>query len=132
MYLLDTNLCIHLIRKRPVKLLERIMACDPEEVGLSVITLTELAHGVIKSRDPKRNRDALELFLAALQVLEYPAEAAFAYGQIRAELEQKGSSLGAMDLMIAAHARALGAVLVTNKPKEFRRVSGLETQNWLR
>ena len=132
MYLLDTSICIHLIRKRPAKLLDRILACDPEEVGLSVITLTELAHGVIKSQDPRRNRDALELFLAALQVLEFPAEAAFAYGQIRAQLEEKGSGLGAMDLMIAAHARALGATLVSNKPREFRRVSGLKTENWAR
>lgn len=132
MYILDTHFCIHLISKRPPKALDRLIACPPDQVGLSAITLSELAYGVSGSPTRERNREALELFLVALPVLEYPAEAAFAYGEIRAVLEQKGVILGAMDLMIAAHAVAVGATLVSNKPKEFRRVPGLQVENWAR
>lgn len=132
MFLLDTNICIYLIRKQPAKVLERLMACSPEDVALSVVTLSELAYGVSKSQAQEKNREALELFLSPFQVLDYPAEAAFAYGHIRAELERKGTPIGGMDLMIAAHAMATGATLVSNNLKEFRRVSGLKTENWAR
>ncbi len=132
MYLLDTNICIYLIRKQPPKVLERLMRCSPDEVALSVVTLSELAFGVSKSQSPQKNRTALELFLTPFQVLAYTAEAAFNYGEIRSELERKGTPIGAMDLMIAAHAKATGATLVSNNLKEFRRVSGLETENWAR
>lgn len=132
MYLLDTHISLHLIQKRPAKLLERLMACEPDEVGVSIMTLAELAYAVVKSEAPERSRAALELFLTAVQILEYPAEAAFAYAEIRAALEQQGSPMGAMDLMIAAHAVATGSTLVSNKPKEFRRVPGLTTENWAR
>jgi tRNA(fMet)-specific endonuclease VapC len=131
-YLLDTNICIYLIKKHPAKVLERLMSCSPEEVALSVVTVSELAYGVSKSLSQQKNRDALELFLSPFQVLAYPVEAAFAYGQIRAELERKGTPIGAMDLMIAAHAMAAGATLVSNNLREFRRVSGLMTENWVR
>ena len=132
MYLLDTNICIYLIRKHPAKVLERLMACSPDDVALSVVTLSELAYGVSKSQAQQKNREALELFLSPFQVLEYPADAAFAYGHIRAELEIKGTPIRGMDLMIAAHAVAAGATLVSNNLKEFRRVSGLKTENWAR
>jgi len=99
---------------------------------LSVVTLSELAYGVSKSQTPRENQQALELFLSPFQVLEYPTEAAFAYGHIRADLERKGTPIGGMDLMIAAHAMAMGAILVSNNLKEFRRVSGLKCENWVR
>ena len=132
MFLLDTNICTYLIKKRPAKVLERLMRCSPEDVALSVVTLSELAYGVSKSQAQQKNREALELFLCPFQVLEYPAEAAFAYGHIRAELERKGMPIGGTDLMIAAHAMATGATLVSNNLKEFRRVPGLKTENWAR
>jgi tRNA(fMet)-specific endonuclease VapC len=131
-YLLDTNICIYLIRKQSPKVLERLMACSPDEVALSVVTLSELAYGVSKSQAQAKNRASLELFLTPFRVLDYTVEVAFIYGEIRAELEQKGTPIGAMDLMIAAHAKAAGAILVSNNLKEFRRVSGLPTENWAR
>jgi tRNA(fMet)-specific endonuclease VapC len=131
-YLLDTNICIYLIRKQPPKVLERLMACSPDEVALSVVTLSELAYGVSKSQAQAKNRASLELFLTPFRVLDYTVEVAFAYGEIRAELEQKGTPIGAMDLMIAAHAKATGATLVSNNLREFRRVAGLQTENWAR
>lgn len=132
MYLLDTNICIYVIRKQPAKVLERLMACALDEVALSVVTLAELAYGVSKSQAPERNREALELFVAPFQVLEYDAKAAFAYGEVRSELERKGTPIGAMDLLIAAQALAIGATLVSNNLREFRRVPGLATENWAR
>jgi len=131
-YLLDTNICIYLIKKHPSKVLDRLMSCSPDDVALSAVTVSELAYGVSKSKVPRQNGEALQLFLAPFQILSYSPEAAFAYGDIRAELERKGTPIGGMDLMIAAHALALGATLVSNNLKEFRRVSGLTTENWAR
>jgi tRNA(fMet)-specific endonuclease VapC len=131
-FLLDTNICIYLIRKRPAKVLERLMTCSPEVVAVSVVTYCELSFGVSKSQAKQRNREALELFLAPFQVLEFPAGAALAYGEIRAELGRKGTPIGAMDLMIAAHALSIGATLVSNNLREFRRVPGLAVENWAR
>ena len=132
MYLLDTNICIYLIKKRPKKVLDRLLACSPEEVALSVVTLSELSYGVSKSKAQARNRAALELFLAPFQVLPYSVDAALAYGDMRAALERKGTPIGPMDLMIAAHAVALRATLVSNNIREFRRVPGLTLENWAR
>ena len=132
MYLLDTNICIYLIKKQPPKVVDRLMSCSPEEVALSAVTVSELAYGVSKSKAPRENAEALQLFLAPFQVLSYSLEAAFAYGDIRSELERKGTPIGGMDLLIAAHAMALGATLVSNNLREFRRVSGLATENWAR
>lgn len=132
MYLLDTNICIYLIKKHPAKVLERLTSCSPDEVALSTVTVSELAYGVSKSRAHRQNAEALQMFLAPFQVLSYSPEAAFVYGDIRAELERKGTPIGAMDLLIAAHAKALGATLVSNNLREFRRVPGLETENWAR
>jgi tRNA(fMet)-specific endonuclease VapC len=132
MILLDTQLCLHIIKKAPPKALERLLACSPDEVGLSVITLGELAHGVARSRAPQKNEQALQLFLAALQVVEFSAEAALLWGELRAQLDAKGIALGALDTMIAAHALSLGATLASSSPKPFRRISGLKVENWAR
>jgi tRNA(fMet)-specific endonuclease VapC len=131
-YLLDTNICIYLIKKHPSKVVDRLMSCSPDDVALSAVTVSELAYGVSKSKAREKNGEALQLFLAPFQVLPYSLEAALTYGDIRAELEAKGTPIGAMDLMIAAHAKALDATLVSNNLKEFRRVSGLRTENWVR
>lgn len=132
MYLLDTNICIYIIKKQPPRVLGHLMKLQPSEVGLSVVTLSELAYGVQKSSAPEKNRGALELFIAPFQVFEYSRKASFIYGEVRAALERKGTPIGAMDLMMAAHALALGATLVSNNLREFRRVHGLTTENWAR
>ncbi len=132
MYLLDTSLCILIIRKAPAKLLKRLDDCDPDEVALSAVTLSELTYGVSASAGSPKNREALELFLSAFQVLDYTAQAALAYGQVRSALAQKNVPIGAMDLMIAAHALSLGATLVSSEPKPFRAVPSLVVENWAR
>jgi len=130
-YLLDTNICIYIIKKRPTEVLERLVSLDPEEVGVSSITVAELEYGVAKSSRPRQNREALLNFLAPLQILAFDDQAAQHYGKIRAYLERKGQTIGAMDLLIAAHARSLSLTLVTNNEKEFSRVPGLTVENWV-
>lgn len=129
--MLDTNICIYLINKRPPKVLERFAQYELGEIGVSSITAAELAYGVAKSGSA-RNRDALEAFLLPLEIVDFDQKAAWAYGDIRSTLEQAGQPIGPLDTQIAAHARALGCVLVTNNVREFRRVSGLSVENWAR
>jgi tRNA(fMet)-specific endonuclease VapC len=132
MHLLDTSLCRHIIEKAPPKALGRLLECPPDAVGISVVTLGELAHGVAASRAPDKQRKALELFLAALQVVEYSVQAALTYGELRAQLEEKGVEMGVAEAMVAAHALSLGATLATRSPKSLRRISGLSVENWAR
>lgn len=129
-FLLDTNICIELIRRRNPSVLERLQQCAVGEVAISVITLAELEYGIAKSTKPDQNRIALSLFCAPLEILAFDDNAAAAYGPIRARLERKGRPIGPMDLLIAAHAVALDLVLVTNNLREFRRVKGLRVENW--
>lgn len=129
--MLDTNICIYLIRQRSQSLLDRLRSFPVGDVGISVITLAELQYGVSKSSQPKRNRDALEQFLSPLEVALFDRQATIAYGTIRAALERKGLPIGAMDLLIAVHALALGVPLVTDNEREFRRVPGLRVENWV-
>lgn len=131
-YMLDTNICIYLIKKKPPKVLERLSGHEVSEVGVSVVTLSELEFGVQKSQQKERNGLALVQFLAPLEIAYFDEHAARQYGVLRAELENKGRPLGALDMLIAAHARALGAVLVTNNTREFRRVPELTIENWTR
>jgi tRNA(fMet)-specific endonuclease VapC len=132
MYLLDTSLCLHIIEKAPPKALGRLLECPPDEVGISVITLGELAHGVAASAARAKDQKALELFLAALQVVEFSAEAALTYGELRAQLDAKGVVIGVTEAMVAAHALSLGATLATRSPKGVRRIAGLSVENWTR
>ena len=129
--LLDTNICIYIIKQQPPAVLERFSGFAIGDVGISVFTLAELEYGVSKSRDVKKNRHALEQFIAPLEVARFDKEAAAAYGTIRAHLEQKGQPIGSMDLLIAAHARSLDVHLVTNNESEFKRVPGLRIENWV-
>jgi len=129
--LLDTNICIYIIKRQPPAVLERFSGFAIGDVGISVVTLAELEYGVSESRDVKRNRHALEQFIAPLEVARLDQEAAVMYGTIRAYLEQKGQPIGAMDLLIAAHARSLDVHLVTNNESEFKRVPGLRIENWV-
>jgi tRNA(fMet)-specific endonuclease VapC len=130
-YLLDTNICIYVIRRRPPQVLARLQRCAVGDIGLSTVTLAELQYGVAKSAFPERNQEALAAFTLPLEILPFDAPAAAAYGPIRATLERQGTPIGAMDLLIAAHAVSLGVILVTNNPREFRRVPGLQVENWV-
>ena len=129
-YMLDTNICIYIIKKKPAKVVDRLCALSISEVGISSITLAELEYGVAKSARPERNRDALIGFLTPLEIEAFGNEGAACYGALRAGLEKTGKPIGAMDLLIAAHALSLGAVLVTNNTREFERVPGLAMENW--
>ena len=131
MYLLDTNICITIIRTRPAALIQKLVSHQPGEVGVSSITLAELFHGAAKSAQPDQNMAALQQFLLPLILAEFDQQAAHAYGKIRAELERKGQVIGSMDMLIAAHATSLGAILITNNLREFRRVKGLALEDWL-
>jgi tRNA(fMet)-specific endonuclease VapC len=128
--MLDTNICIHLIRERPPSVLERFTSHAVGDVGLSVITLAELEYGVSKSSRPGKNREALENFISSLEVAPFGRPATAAYGSIRAALEKRGQVIGSMDLLIAAHALSLDVRLVTHNIREFGRVPGLRVEQW--
>jgi tRNA(fMet)-specific endonuclease VapC len=129
--MLDTNICIYIIKRHPQSVLDRFSAFPVGDIGISSITLAELEYGAAKSAQPKKNREALEEFVSPLDIATFDRDAAESYGRIRATLERKGLPIGAMDMLIAAHALSLGANLVTNNEAEFRRVSGLRVKNWI-
>lgn len=128
--MLDTNICIYLIKQHPPSVLERFAFYPVGDIGISAITLAELEYGVSKSSRPAKNREALEQFISPLEVADFDRQATAVYGKLRATLEKKGHSIGSMDLLIAAHALSLGVRLVTNNVKEFERVPGLRLENW--
>ena len=128
--MLDTDVCIGLIRDRPPSLLERVTAHAVGDIGIYVITLAELEYGVNRSSRPAKNRDALDLFVSPLDVAPFQRQATAAYGRLRAALERKGQSIGSMDLLIAAHAVSLDIRLITHNVREFRRVPGLRVEDW--
>ena len=131
MWILDTNICIYLIKQRPRAVLDRLQMMDITTLRLSVITVAELEYGAAKSSRPAQNHEALAAFLAPFTVLPFTDAATACYGQIRADLERAGTPIGSMDLLIAAHAVSLEAVLVTNNEREFRRVPTLRIENWV-
>ena len=129
--LLDTDICIYLIRQRPPEVLHRFEEYEVGEVGVSSITVAELYFGARKSRHAAQNARALEQFLLPLEIVEFDLEAAVAYGDIRAALERQGTPIGPLDTLIAALAVSLKVTLVTNNSREFARVPGLDLNNWL-
>ncbi|MCL6449083.1 MAG: type II toxin-antitoxin system VapC family toxin [Armatimonadetes bacterium] len=129
-YMLDTNICIYIIKKKPVKVLETLKRLDIGDVCISAITLAELEYGVEKSQQRERNKIALTSFLSPLEILPFSGSAAVIFGEIRAALEKKGQIIGAYDLLIAAHALSENLILVTNNTNEFSRVPGLSLENW--
>lgn len=130
-YMLDTNICIYLIKRKPYHVLEKFRAHTVGDIGLSSITVAELQYGVAKSQQPQQNQTALDFFLAPLEIVHFDNEAARQFGQIRAELGQLGTPIGAYDLLIAGHARSLDVTLVTNNIREFARVPELRIENWV-
>jgi tRNA(fMet)-specific endonuclease VapC len=127
--LLDTNTCIYIINNRPPNVLERFRKYKAGEVGISSIAASELAYGAAKSGSLK-NRKALEMFLAPLQILPFDSQCLWFYADLRASLEKQGLSIGPMDSLIAAHALSIDGTLVTNNIKEFVRVPKLKLDNW--
>lgn len=129
MILLDTNTCIYIINNRPPNVLERFRKYKAGEVGISSIAASELAYGVAKSGSLK-NRTALEMFLAPMQILPFDSQCLWFYADLRASLEKQGLSIGPMDTLIAAQALSIDGTLVTNNIKEFMRVPKLKLENW--
>jgi tRNA(fMet)-specific endonuclease VapC len=130
MILLDTNICIYIINAKPPQVLAHFHQFRLGEVGISSVVAAELAYGVAKSASA-RNRSALEMFLAPLEIMPFDENAVWSYGTLRADLERLGQTIGALDTMIAAHALSLDATLVTNNQREFSRVTGLRLENWV-
>lgn len=129
-YLLDTNICIYVIKKKPKGVFERLRQHRVGDIALSSITHSELCYGVANSAHPLRNDAALAEFLAPLEILPYDASVGPVCGRIRAELKRAGTLVGPLDLLIAAHALHVGAVLVTNNAREFSRIPLLRVENW--
>lgn len=131
LYMLDTDTCAFILRRSSPTLLERIQAVPLQQQAVSTITLAELLYGVQVSSKKKANRTAVDLLMRHLAVMEWSRDAAEHYAEIRADLKRRGQLIGSNDLLIAAHARSIGAVVVTNNVKEFGRVKGLKVENWM-
>lgn len=130
MYMLDTNICIFIIKNKPVKVIEHLKAHNPVDICISSITYSELRHGVEKSQARDRNELALTLFLSAIDILSFDTKAAEEYGRIRAFLEKQGTPIGPMEMLIAAHAKANSLTVVTNNTREFQRIPDLPLEDW--
>jgi len=130
-YLLDTNICIYLIKNHPPEVLDRFRQHSPQDVAISIITLFELEYGVEKSQYRQRSKDALAKFLLPLNLINLDRSSALESAIIRAQLEKKGMPIGSYDLLIAGLARSRDMILVTNNIKEFEKVVGLHLENWV-
>jgi tRNA(fMet)-specific endonuclease VapC len=130
-FLLDTNICIYLIKRKPLKVLQKFNAYQVGDIGVSSITVAELEFGIQKSQFPSKNQTALTQFLLPLQIADFDHAAAVIYGNIRATLAKQGTPIGSLDTLIAAHALSLKVTLITNNLKEFSRVPNLKLDNWV-
>jgi tRNA(fMet)-specific endonuclease VapC len=128
--MLDTNICIYTIKHKPEKVFQRLQEIDPEDICVSSVTYAELVHGVEKSAAVEKNRLALLMLLAKIEILNFDVDAADCYGKIKADLDKKGMPIDPLDMMIAGHAMSMGYAVVTNNVKEFSRVQGLILENW--
>jgi tRNA(fMet)-specific endonuclease VapC len=131
LYMLDTDTCAFILRRSSQALLNRIQSVPLERQVMSMVTLAELLYGVQLSSRKKDNKAAVDALTRHLAVIDWTRDAAEHYAEIRADLKKKGQLIGSNDLMIAAHARSLGAIVVTNNVKDFRRVKGLKHENWM-
>jgi tRNA(fMet)-specific endonuclease VapC len=129
-FMLDTNICVYIIKQKPVKVLERFTQYSPGDILISSITVAELRYGAEKSLHVLQNHEALSGFIVPLEIAAFDEKAADEYGRVRAMLEKKGHPIGSMDMIIGAHALSLGLTLVTNNTKEFKRIRGLKVENW--
>jgi tRNA(fMet)-specific endonuclease VapC len=129
-YLLDTNICIYLIKQKPETVLRHFKTYSIGDIGISSITLAELRFGVEKSQQIQRNRQALEEFILPLEIADFDDRAAMTYGAVRAALEKAGTPVGSMDMLIGAHALSLDLTLVTNNVREFKQIKKLKVVDW--
>lgn len=128
-YMLDTNMCIYAQKQNP-NVLAKIHENYQEGLAISSITLAELEYGVQASVNPEKNMVALLKFLTIVEILPFESSAAFEYGKIRADLRRKGTPIGNMDMLIAAHAKAQNLIVVTHNTREFERVEDLQLDDW--
>jgi tRNA(fMet)-specific endonuclease VapC len=129
-YLLDTNICIYIINKKPLTTIDRVREKQINDIAISTITIAELEYGIERSRHSAQNRIALLEFLVPFSILDFDQYSAIAYGKIRKQLESKGTPIGPMDLLLAAQALSHNLILVTNNEKEFKRIDNLQVENW--
>jgi tRNA(fMet)-specific endonuclease VapC len=129
--MLDTNICIYIIKNKPKSVKERFKEFEIGELCISTITVSELMYGAFKSNFVEKNIKAIESFLMPFDIVDYDFMASVEYGKIRASLEKKGQVIGNMDMQIAGHALALDLVLVTNNTREFERIDRLRLDNWV-
>src|SRR5450432_2347244 len=129
-YLPDTNICIYIIKKNPQSVLDKLTSIQPGEIGISMMTVAELQYGARKSANPEKNFTALSKFLIPFDLYDFNYSASIEYGIIRSSLETKGTPIGPLDTLIAAHAISLNFTLVTKNEREFQRVDGLKVENW--
>jgi tRNA(fMet)-specific endonuclease VapC len=129
-YMLDTNICIYLIKGKSEKVLRHFKAHSIGDIWISSITIAELRYGVEKSQQVQKNREALYEFLLPLEIADFDDEAAVSYGTVRVALEKAGTPVGSMDMLIGAHALSLRSTLVTNNVREFRHIKGLKIADW--
>jgi len=128
--MLDTDMCSYIIKEHPIKVLNRFKTLEMRAICISIVTYAELMYGVERSSSKRVNREVIKDFVKHLDVMTWDVAAADQYAVIRTALEAKGQPIGAMDMMIAAHSKSIGAVLVTNNQKHFSKVKGLDIENW--
>jgi tRNA(fMet)-specific endonuclease VapC len=128
--MLDTNICIYLIKRKLPKVLKYFQSLVPGDIGVSSITLAELRYGVAKSQHNEKNQQALDEFILPLEIADFDEKAAESYGNVRASLEKEGKPVGAMDMLIGAHALSLGVTLITNNTREFKQIRHLKIADW--
>jgi tRNA(fMet)-specific endonuclease VapC len=131
MYLLDTNICIYIIKKKPIEVLKKLKTKSKKDIYISSITVAELEYGVAKSKYPEKNKISLIEFLSIFNILNFDDNDAVEFGTIKADLTEKGIIIGPMDLLISAQAKSNKLILVTNNIKEFKRVEGIKIENWV-
>lgn len=129
-YMLDTDICIYIIKRKPKSALERLEMLQPGQLTMSAITFAELMNGAKKSQHIESNISKLNELAELIEIYPFDQKAAVFYGDVRSALEKKGKTIGSNDLLIAAHALSLNLILVTNNEKEFKRVDGLKIENW--
>ena len=129
-YMLDTDICIYIIKRKPLLVLERLELIQPGQLSMSAITFAELMNGAKKSQRVEANVSRLNALGEILEICSFDQQAAVAYGDVRSSLEKRGEVIGPHDLLIAAHALSLDRMLITNNEREFKRVKGLKVENW--
>ena len=129
-YLLDTNICVYLLRGKHPVVANRVREHSAEGIAVSTVAVAELRYGTDKSAQPEHNHSIVSKLLMPLEILDFDSGAADAYGRIRAELEQRGTPIGSLDMLIGAHAVSQNLILVTHNTSEFSRIPGLQIEDW--